>query len=131
MRNKMVINTSKSHYRQCNASVNTRFSISIADAVLERRNKSRLLVFTINVTLYQGIIVCLIYVIEIRSNVAILQQCPFCFSRRAVINGSTIIFCSVTSYITVNTTEFHSEFGQAAKYYGGISKDKKKSYCVS
>ena len=53
------------------------------------------------------------------------------FQQKAVINGSTIIFCSVTSYITVNTTEFHSEFGQAAKYYGGISKNKKKSFCVS
>ena len=78
----MVINTSKSHYRQCNASVNTRFSISIADAVLERRNKSRLLVFTINVTLYQGIIVCLIYVIEIRSDVAISTAMSILFQQK-------------------------------------------------
>ena len=47
----MAIDTSKSHYMICNASENTRFSISIDGTVRELRNKSRLLSYTIQDTL--------------------------------------------------------------------------------
>ena len=80
----MVINTSKSHYLLCNASENTRFSISIDGTVLERRSKSRLLGYTICDTLSWNDHVSDLCD-GIRSNVALLQPCRFCISRRAAI----------------------------------------------
>ena len=82
--NKMVINTSKSHYLLCNASEDTRFSISIDGTVLERRSKSRLLGYTICDTLSWNDHVSNLCD-RIRSNVALLQQCRFCISRKAAI----------------------------------------------
>ena len=69
--NKMVINTSKSHYVLCNASEDTKFSISIDGTVLERRNKSRLLGYTICDTLSWNDHVSNLCD-RIRSNVALL-----------------------------------------------------------
>ena len=82
--NKMVINTSKSHYLLCNASEDTRFSISIDGTVLERRSKSRLLGYTICDTLSWNDHVSNLCD-RIRSNVALLQQCRFCISRKAAV----------------------------------------------
>ena len=86
-----LVQTKQNGYQQIqitlsamDASENTRFSISIDGAVLERRSKSRLLGCTICDTLSWNDHVSDLCD-RIRSNIVFLQHCRFCISRRAAV----------------------------------------------
>ena len=79
--NKMVINTTKSHHLLCNASPNTKFSISISGSELERQAKTKLFGYMIQDTLSWTDHVEYISK-KLKANLALFQQCRFCMGRK-------------------------------------------------
>jgi hypothetical protein len=72
----MVINTKKSHYLLCNASPNTKFSLSISGSELERQAKTKLLGYMIHDTLSWTDHVEHISK-KLKAHLALFQQCRF------------------------------------------------------